>query len=488
VGIEVKRIPLLLARVLGVWIVSRAGAASFEYAPLDSSYFAYERDAADVNGDGLPDIVTVQEGDTTIEWFRAPAWPRATLIALSGAYRWPRADDFKLADMDGDGDPDVLTRLGPGPYDDGAGEAAWFENPGAGGTWIRRLIGVSLEYVKDIVVADFDRDRRPDVAMRMDSRTQLWLREPGGGWTEVRLEHPAHEGMEAADLDGDGDPDLVLNGFWFRTPDTPAACRVAAQYTFLTIAAAWYTQGGDWTANSCKVAAGDIDGNGTTDVVLSHSERAGYAVTWYARSGSDWIAHTVAVVDYAHNLQVFDADLDGDADILTGGMPQSSQRGLRLLLNGGGGANWSTQVLQSEGSYSAELADLDADGDLDIIGIRNWNAAPTYLYRNLSAPAGWAGPLVDAGGGWKGSVWLGYLRPEYAPWTFHLEHGWLYAYGTQPGSVTVWDHGMERHWWTSSAVYPYVYRFHDGVWLWYLKGTTAPRWFGNVTAGGWEAW
>jgi BarA-like signal transduction histidine kinase len=79
-------------------------------------------------------------------------------------------------------------------------------------------MGKSPEYVKDIVVVDVDRDHRLDAAMRMDSRTQLWLQDADGRWTEVLLAHPAHEGLEAGDLDMDGAPDLILNGFWFPTP------------------------------------------------------------------------------------------------------------------------------------------------------------------------------------------------------------------------------------------------------------------------------
>jgi hypothetical protein len=63
------------------------------------------------------------------------------------------------------------------------------------------VIGASLEYVKDIVVTDLEGDGRLDVAMRMDSQTQVWLQDPNQTWTEVRLFHPAHEGMETGDLD-----------------------------------------------------------------------------------------------------------------------------------------------------------------------------------------------------------------------------------------------------------------------------------------------
>jgi len=374
---------VLLALTLSV--VSR-GELAFQEVILDNVYHAYERDVGDVNADGLNDVVAVREGDTTVEWFKAPDFSRSTLINLTGTYRWPRADDFKVADMDGDDDIDVIVRLGSGPSDDGTGIAVWYENLGGGSNWTQRLIGTSIEYVKDIVVADLDRDTRPDVIMRMDGQTQIWLQNTNGTWTEILLNHAAHEGLEAGDVDGDGDPDLVLNGFWFPTPDTPAACRIASNFTNRTIDSAWYTQAGDWTANSCKVSIGDINGDGTNDIVFSQSERTGFNVTWYRKTSSaSWTGTPVAVIDYCHNLQAVDFDLDGDTDIMAGGMIQSLHRGLRLFLNEGNGQAWSTFIIQSNGSYSAELGDIDNDGDPDIVGILNWDSAPTYIYRNNSA-------------------------------------------------------------------------------------------------------
>ena len=131
---------------------------------------------------------------------------------------------------------------------------------------------------------------------------------------------------------------------------------------------------------------GDFDGDGKNDVAFSHSERAGHAVTWYGsdtpRVDGHWSKHPVAVVDFCHTLQAADFDLDGDVDLLVGGMIQSQHRGLRLLLNDGKGTSWTEFVIQTDGSYSAELGDIDNDGDPDIVGIRNWNSAPTYIYRN----------------------------------------------------------------------------------------------------------
>jgi hypothetical protein len=363
---------------------ARAGL-NFQQVVLDESYIAYERDVGDIDGDGRNDVAAVMEGDTTVQVFSAPTWKRSTLITFTGEYPYPRADDFKLADIDGDGDPDVVTRLGKGPSDDGAGIAVWCENLG-GGKFVQHLIGKSPEYVKDFVVKDFDRDGRLDVAMRMDSRTQIWLQQAGGKWTEVLLKHPPHEGMEAGDLDGDGDPDIILNGYWFETPDSPAACLAAANYKFHVIDTAWFSQTGDWTKNSCKVVTADIDGDGKNDVVFSDSERAGFPVTWYRskspRVDTSWSKHPVTVVDFCHNLQAADFNWDGKIDLLVGGMPKSRHRGLKLMINGGGGTNWTEFAIQTEGSYSAEIGDIDNDGDPDIVGIRNWNSAPTWIYQN----------------------------------------------------------------------------------------------------------
>ena len=389
-----------------IWSVEYANGATsttaqvelnFQQVVLDSSYIAYERDVGDIDGDGRNDVAAVMEGDTTVQIFKAPTWKSSILITFTGDYRYPRADDFKLADIDGDGDLDVVTRLGKGPSDDGAGIAVWCENL-TGGKFVQHDIGNSPEYVKDFVVKDFDRDGRPDVAMRMDSRTQIWLQETGGKWTEVLLKHPAHEGMETGDLDEDDDPDIILNGYWFETPDSPASCRAVASYKLHVIDKAWFSQTGDWTKNSCKVVIADIDGDGKNDVVFSDSERASFPVTWYRSStprvDTSWSKHPITVVDFCHNLQAADFNLDGRIDLLVGGMPKSQHRGLKLMLNGGAGTNWNEFVIQTEGSYSAEIGDIDNDGDMDIVGIRNWNSAPTWIYRNNITQPGTANPQV----------------------------------------------------------------------------------------------
>jgi hypothetical protein len=86
-----------------------------------------------------------------------------------------------VGDVDGDGDNDIVTRLG-GSCGRRRRRGGVVRELDRGDRFAQHVIGQSLEYVKDIVVADFDRDHCPDVAMRMDHDTQLWLQNPDRSW------------------------------------------------------------------------------------------------------------------------------------------------------------------------------------------------------------------------------------------------------------------------------------------------------------------
>ncbi len=95
---------------------------------------------------------------------------------------------------------------------------------------------------------------------------------------------------------------------------------------------------------------------------------------------------------------------------------------------------------------------------------------------------------VDLGNGWRYLDWFGYLNVNYSPWIFHSQHEWLYLFASDTDSIVFWDAQMGALWWTTKAVYPSVYRFSDGVWLWYQKDSSNPRFFYNYSTSFWESY
>ena len=118
-----------------------------------------------VDGRGGIDLVVGSKGrNAQVGWLEAPEDPRDL-----AAWRWHRLCDagwvmsLVAADVDGDGDRDVIASDRKGP---GRG-CFWLENPGPGPAsarpWPRHPIGAEDVEVMFLTVADLDRDGRPDV-------------------------------------------------------------------------------------------------------------------------------------------------------------------------------------------------------------------------------------------------------------------------------------------------------------------------------------
>ena len=229
--------------------------------------------AADVDGDGDIDVLGAATGDNDIAWWEniegdGTAWVEYT---VNGAFNDVRS--VYAADMDGDGDIDVL---GAASVDD---DIAWWENTEGDGTaWTEHTVDGEFAAAWSVYAADVDGDGDMDVlgAALFDDDIVWWENTAGDGtaWTEhtVDGEFDAASSIYATDMDGDGDMDVL--GAAYLDDDITWWENTAGDGT------AWteHTVDGEFDT-ACSIFAADVDGDGDMDV-LGSAFQVG-VITWW---------------------------------------------------------------------------------------------------------------------------------------------------------------------------------------------------------------
>ncbi len=184
--------------------------------------------AADFDGDGDADLLGTVRQESAVVWYEN--------TRTDGAVSWTKhlIDDKSVcpahgnpADMDGDGDQDVVMALGfyYRPEDDDPqashtseeNQIVWYENDEpAAGLWKKHVIVSGFHDAFEAVAADLDGDGDMDVAgtsWRNPGRV-AWFEnhgDPKGPWTRHDLKNNWRSANQViiADLNGDGRPDIA---------------------------------------------------------------------------------------------------------------------------------------------------------------------------------------------------------------------------------------------------------------------------------------
>ncbi len=281
----------------------------------------------------------------------------------------PRAIDWQLggwldvettADVDGDGDPDVLV------VSENPALIAWYENLGNGEFSEQRVIALDVFYVKSVVSADLDGDGDLDVLVTTDSYEGLaWLENLGRGrFSSLRLISPHEVSIESSrsvvDLDGDGDLDPVV--IWRRNEAAWFENLGAGNFSeAITIT--------KHTGNLDTVLPADLDGDGDYDVLV---RSFGGDLVWHENLGGGSFGEAQRVTtDRMHHVEPADLDGDGDLDLVAahaGARNPTVESTVFWYENAGNASFLPRRVIAKtlKRTWKIWPADLDGDGDLDL--------------------------------------------------------------------------------------------------------------------------
>ncbi len=392
---------------------------------------------ADIDRNGTDDLVMVCDPEgpekpsalSEICWFSGGGFEKQIIAEVNY-----RSCGMAIADINGDGWPDVVGMEDVDKTDENENSPLFvFFNPaGKAAVWRRVDIG-RTSYAKDIEVGDLNGDRRPDVVVRTVNH-QLHIFYQGDTlWDRKTMDTPPFDGLAIGDIDGDGDNDMVINGLWLESRK--------GKWISHDFDPAWYSQKtgprGAWNDNNTRLRLGDINGDGKTDIVIALSENSGLPLTWYENSGKPtakggWRPHVISGEHHLHSLALADFDNDGRQDVLTGRLifhtdTVESSHPVVIYYNRENGMNWTPWYLSRKGCYGATAGDLDNDGDQDVVVPRNYNMGPVTLYRNTLHDSkrlldAWSYIQIDNNRG----KWGDENRPE-----------WLRYFGLDAGEAAV---------------------------------------------------
>ena len=274
------------------------------------------------------------------------------------------------ADLDGDGDMDII-----GAARGSVNDIAWWENVnGSGNSWIEHTIPSSIQDASSIFAADVDNDGDKDLLSTDASYNKvIWLKNVDGSgtnWTEYTIANFNNAtDVYGADVDGDGDIDAV--GASYNGDDVRWWENVNGSGTN------WDQHVVSNNFNGARsVFASDVDGDGDTDILGAAS--LGWDITWWENSdgiGNNWIEHSInSNFNWAYAVYAADMDDDGDTDVL--GVAYFGDDITWWENINGLGLTWIEHLIDDnfDGAADIAAADMDSDGDMDIIGVANEDA------------------------------------------------------------------------------------------------------------------
>jgi len=402
--------------------------------------------AADIDGNGTKEIIIGYNSAVSVvdhTGTQLPGWPQTIDPTNSGAHIQISP---VVADLDGDGSPEILAANDVNKF------FIWSANGTLWAGWPKNISG----FMTNIAVDDLTGDGQKEIIISVRGSVRVFntngVMLPGWPFFTNVLNSPPAIG----DVDGDGQKEIVVatgvgptNLYLIKAngvvmPNWPKAINPQLAPNFTTFS---------------YPVLGDLDGDGTMEVVIGSMNGLVYAFRANGSNLPGWPQATKATIVNSPAI----GDIDGD------GLPEVIAGNDRIIENGADAnylfawhadgtvlPNWPVkydrQISQSSFGYGAPaLADLDQDGRADIIvssDTNNTSYSPLNAYKfDGSKVPGFPKPTLHTGAFVTNTVAVADLDGDGL-----MEMAWID--GT--GQLYVWDLSAP-----STAVAPWPMFQHD---------------------------
>ncbi|MCI5057393.1 MAG: VCBS repeat-containing protein, partial [Flavobacteriales bacterium] len=263
----------------------------------ESTYIPVDVRTADINDDGLMDILTASSEDDKFAWFQNLGNGSFKQHVLTD--QGNNAKSIYEVDLDNDGDLDILTAANSDT------KVSWFENLGQNQFGPRQVVAILAGLLR-AEPGDMDNDGDMDIVIASYNRLR-WLKNQGngvfGGLNTIRTEWIGTNDFEVFDINNDGFDDVI-------------ECTSGSSVKYYENNGTGFSSTTLTSGGYIRTKVADINSDGHMDILAAAS---GNTFKWFRNNGNGFFDTTLTITNGASGLrdiEFVDFDLDGDQDLV----------------------------------------------------------------------------------------------------------------------------------------------------------------------------